>query len=104
MSIILPLVLASILPLKFYLFQDMDEVYLTSVQDTLATRLADATRTQGPHLPPRTKLPYTIKTLADYIAEGSEDELLWQELKYWREENKRRMEIKEVIRDFCSEV
>lgn len=97
MSIILPLVLASIVPLKFYLFQDMDEVYLTSVQDTLAATLKNRTSTQGTHPPPQTKVPYTIKTLADYIAEGLEDELLWQELKYWREVNKRRMENKEVI-------
>lgn len=34
---------------------------------------------------------YSLKTLADYIAEGAEDELLPEELQYWREENMRRL-------------
>ena len=37
------------------------------------------------------KSAYTIKTLDDYIKEGVEDELLEEELQYWREENARRM-------------
>ena len=32
-----------------------------------------------------------LKTLADYISEGVEDELLPAELQYWREENERRL-------------
>jgi hypothetical protein len=34
---------------------------------------------------------YTIKTLKDYIEEGVEDELLEEELQYWREENSKRL-------------
>jgi hypothetical protein len=34
---------------------------------------------------------YCFKTLADYIAEGVEDEFLIEELQYWREENQRRL-------------
>jgi hypothetical protein len=39
---------------------------------------------------------YTIKTLSDYIDEGMEDEFLWQELQYWRGENRRRLTEVEV--------
>jgi len=97
MRIIFPLVLAFIVPLKFYLFQDMDEVYLTSVQDTLAATLNNTTSTQGRDPQSEMKVPYTFNTLSDYITEGLEDELIWQELKYWREENQRRMENKEMV-------
>jgi len=34
---------------------------------------------------------YSLETLADYISEGVEDELLPEELQYWREENERRL-------------
>jgi len=37
------------------------------------------------------KPTYILKTLNDYIKEGVEDELLEEELQYWREENTRRM-------------
>jgi len=38
----------------------------------------------------RKRSTYTIKSLSDYTGEGLEDRFIWQELKYWREENDRR--------------
>lgn len=37
------------------------------------------------------KSGYTLKSLDDYIEEGVEDEMLEDELQYWREENTRRL-------------
>jgi len=37
------------------------------------------------------KSAYTLKILDDYIKEGVDDELLEEELQYWREENTRRL-------------
>lgn len=45
----------------------------------------------GTHYVAPPKPIYTIKTLNDYIKEGVEDELLEEELQYWREENTRRL-------------
>jgi len=45
----------------------------------------------GTHYVAPPKPIYTIKTLNDYIEEGVEDELLEEELQYWREENARRV-------------
>jgi hypothetical protein len=86
-----PLIAGSHVPLTIYLFQEMDEAYMTRVQETLPIALENIPQKQYNPLPRRPAVGYTIKTLSDYIAEGVEDELLWQELKYWREENQRRL-------------
>jgi hypothetical protein len=93
-----PLIAGSQVLLTIYLFQEMDEAYMTRVQETLPIALTNMPQKQFNPLPQRPPVTYTIKTLSDYIAEGVEDELLWQELKYWREENQRRMKkIQEVV-------
>jgi hypothetical protein len=93
-----PLIAGSHVPLTIYLFSEMDEAYITRVQETLPIALKDIPQKQFNPLPQRPPVAYTIKTLSDYIAEGAEDELLWQELKYWREEHQRRVKkIQEVV-------
>jgi len=92
-----PLIAGSRVPLTFYVFQEMDKAYMTRVQETLPTALNKIPQRPLNPLPQYRPVPYTIKTLSDYITEGLEDELIWQELRYWREENQRRMENKEMV-------
>lgn len=87
-------------PVTVYLFRDFrqqDDDDFETVKKVLAKDLARADKeslqramNQGRSAPP-TRKAYTVKTLSDYIPEGLEDEMIWQELKYWREENARRM-------------
>jgi hypothetical protein len=100
-TILLPIMSWVPASMSIYLFRDIQQgqVGLEDLADRLDALfirrepLVNMFRSKGRfNMPPDTKCrpEYTIKTLSDYIEEGLEDELLWQELKYWREENQRR--------------
>jgi len=87
-----PLIAASTAPLTIYLFQIMDKEQMIQLKGRLTKALNESFPLPATVDPPssQSRPSYTLKTLSDYIAEGVEDELIWQELQYWREENRRR--------------
>jgi hypothetical protein len=87
----------SSITINIYLFrqleQELDSMkrFSVALDEDLSFRRQGAGIVDGP--------AYTIKTLFDYIDEGLEDEFFWQELQYWRGENRRRLtefEVEEV--------
>jgi len=111
-SILVPAMAPVPVPVTVYLFRDLqkaDDNDLEMLKQLLRKGLARvdkearsrATKYGEPVTQPRKA--YTIKFLSDYIGEGLEDEFIWQELKYWREENQRRrkMDKGKVNRDLA---
>jgi len=81
------LITGSKVPLTIYVFDyfEPSEPVMIPMQQRLETLLARSYKAEQSSGSTPTQSRYTIKTLSDYIAEGHEDELLWQELQYWRE-------------------
>jgi hypothetical protein len=99
-DIIVPLLRPSAVPVTIYLFRlhvqtGDDLVKLQEIVDEYldVQHQGDLYRHQWyPAGRSQPKKPvYTLKTLNEYIEEGVEDELLEEELQYWREENNRRL-------------
>jgi hypothetical protein len=99
-SILVPAMAPVPVTVTVYLFRDLrqqDETQVNEVKQMLDKGLAHAEQQalqraiQKGKPAPQPRKAYVIKTLSDYIAEGLEDEFLGQELKYWREENDRRL-------------
>jgi hypothetical protein len=99
-SVLEPVMASIPVPVTVYLFRDLqgqDENKIKELKHMLDKGLARAdqqalqTAIHEGQPAPQPRKAYTIKTLSDYIAEGLEDEFIWQELKYWREENDRRL-------------
>jgi hypothetical protein len=62
-----------------------------SVAAAIEAGLSERRGAAGLDLAQRGRPRYTIRTLSDYISEGLEDELLPEELEYWREQNQKRL-------------
>jgi hypothetical protein len=80
------LISGSKVPLTIYVF-DFDEPgdeEIISMRRRIERLLVRSYRAQERSGSTYTHAEYTIKTLSDYMAEGLEDELLWQELLFWR--------------------
>jgi hypothetical protein len=99
-SILVPAMGPVPVPVTVYLFRDLqqaDDNELEILRQLLRKGLArvdQEARHRAKKKGEPASLPrkaYTIKFLSDYIAEGLDDEFIWQELKYWREENDRRL-------------
>jgi hypothetical protein len=99
-SVLVPAMASVPVPVTVYLFRDFEgqgKNKINEVKHMLDKGLARAdqqalqTAMNKGQPAPQPRKAYTIKMLSDYIAEGLEDEFLWQELKYWREENDRRL-------------
>ena len=99
-SILLPAMASTPVPVMVYLFRDFqqaDDNDLEVMQQLLRKGLARVDKEaryrakKNGEPAPQPRKAYTIRFLSDYIAEGLEDEFIWQELKYWREENDRRL-------------
>jgi len=86
-SMLATLITGSKVPLTIYVFDyfEPSEPVMIPMQQRLETLLARSYKAEQSSGSTPTQSRYTIKTLSDYIAEGHEDELLWQELQYWRE-------------------
>ena len=99
-SILVPAMAPVPVPMTVYLFRELqkaDDNDLKMLKQLLRKGLARfdkearyRAKKKGEPVPQPRKA-YTIKFLSDYIGEGLEDEFIWQELKYWREENDRRL-------------
>jgi hypothetical protein len=99
-SILVPAMASIPVPVTVYLFRDLqqeDDNDLGILKRWLRKGLARvdkkarySAKKKGEPAPQPRKA-FTIKFLSDYIAEGLEDEFIWQELNYWREENDRRL-------------
>jgi len=102
-SILLPLFGLAVVPVTAYLFRPFgpDTGRLDRLHDILDTALVkqnqanvDLGLSSGEQMGDKRKtLFHTLKTLNEYIEEGWEDELLAEELQYWRKENKRRNDL-----------
>jgi len=79
--------------ITIYLFRrlDLEEDTLKRFNRALHEGILYARQKAGAVWDSRDGPSITIKTLSDYIDEGLEDEFLWQELQYWRNENQKRM-------------
>jgi hypothetical protein len=101
--ILVPVMTAVPVPATIYLFRDLStrKDALEDITRNMEERItwidqAQAQRAQiSGQTAPRARPAYAIKTLPDYIDEGWEDEMIWQELKYWRGENARRVQVKD---------
>jgi hypothetical protein len=78
--------------ITIYLFRELEREpeALKNFNQGLDEGISYGHRIRGAVLDRENGPKITIKTLAHYIEEGLEDEFLWQELKYWRNENQRR--------------
>lgn len=102
-SILLPLFELAVVPVTAYLFRPFgpDTGRLDRLHDILDTALVEQNQANvdlglssgGQMGDKRKTLFQTLKTLNEYIEEGWEDELLAEELQYWRKENKRRNDL-----------
>jgi hypothetical protein len=91
--VIAPVAAYGSIPITIYVIRRLNS---ESLESLIATIDAELHNRQGHvstsiDVPPQAQQRYTIKSLSDYISEGLEDELLPVELKYWREENQRRL-------------
>lgn len=79
--------------ITIYLFRrlDLEDDALKSFSQALDEGISRGIQMRGSVVDRQDDPTITIKTLADYIDEGLEDEFLWQELQYWRNENQRRL-------------
>jgi hypothetical protein len=84
--ILAPLIQTNTRPITIYMFRPLDPHgdFLEELDEAIFREL------RGMYLADDDPKVYSLKTLADYISEGVQDELLPEELKYWREENERR--------------
>lgn len=102
-SILLPLFELAVVPVTAYLFRPFgtETGRLDLLHDILDTALVEQNQANidlglssgGQMGDKRKTLFHTLKTLNEYIEEGWEDELLAEELQYWRKENKRRNDL-----------
>lgn len=99
-KILAPVILPVPIPMTIYLFQDWQQHGAGELERMTPGLERESARRDEQALQraiskgdrPRPPRPgYKVKTLSYYIAEGLEDEMIWQELKYWREENARRL-------------
>jgi hypothetical protein len=86
--------------MSIYLFRDLDErresvnTLVSALDDELAGRYQASVERywkKGQVFIGNARPTYFVQTLGDYISEGLEDELLWQELQYWRGETTKRL-------------
>jgi len=88
--VIAPIVALGSVAITIYLFRQIDSTSTDALTSAIEADLDKRPKPAGSDLEegrPRC----TIKTLSDYISEGLEDELLPEELKYWREQSRMRM-------------
>jgi hypothetical protein len=96
--VIHPIVTSGMIEITLYLFRQLDSTSIDALTAAIEADLSERQTSAGLDLVQQGRPRYTIKTLSDYISEGLEDELLPEELQYWREENQRR--LKEGAGDF----
>jgi len=89
--IIAPVV--SPISITIYLFSQLDSKDLASLRTAIDTNLSERRAAAGidDGSAQADRPTYALKTLSDYITEGLEDELLPEELEYWREEYQKRL-------------
>jgi hypothetical protein len=89
--VIAPIVALGSIKITIYLFRQLDSDPSNTLAAAIETDLSERQNAAGSDLAQGGRPRYTIKTLSDYISEGSDDELLPEELKYWREQNQTRL-------------
>jgi len=79
--------------ITIYLFSQLDPKALACLRTSIDTDLSErrAAAGIGDSSAQADRPTYALKTLSDYITEGLEDELLPEELEYWREEYRKRL-------------
>jgi hypothetical protein len=94
-----PIVALGSTKITIYLFRQLDSASIDAVIAAIEADLSKRQKAAGLDLVQQGRPRYTIKTLSDYISEGLEDELLPEELKYWREQNQKRLAEGEAVED-----
>lgn len=97
--VIAPIIALDSIEITIYLFRQLDSDLSDALNAAIEADLTRRQRAAGLDLIPEGRPRYTIKTLSDYISEGLEDELLPEELEYWREQNQKRLAEGEAVED-----
>jgi hypothetical protein len=102
-EILLPLIMRARVPVTTYLLRPFEPGRLDILKQILkarydqlyqySTTAHDPLRLGGQTGGVGEPVVHAVKTLNEYIEEGWEDELLAEELQYWREEYKRRKDL-----------
>ena len=94
-----PIIALESIKITIYLFRQLDSASTKALTAAIEVDLDERQKAAGLDLVQEGRPRYTIKTLSDYISEGLEDELLPEELKYWREQNRMRLAEGEAVED-----
>jgi len=97
--VIAPIIALDLIKITIYLFRQLDSASTNALTAAIEADLTRRPKAAGLDLIQEGRPRYTIKTLSDYISEGLEDELLPEELKYWREQNQMRLAEGEAVED-----
>lgn len=89
--VISPIIASKSISISIYVFRKLDSESLADLKSSIDTDLGERLGRANLDDTLRNAPPYIIKTLSDYISEGLEDELLPEELKYWRERYQKRL-------------
>jgi hypothetical protein len=104
-DLLAPLLAKVPVPITVYLFRDFEQFgeSMGSLEKILKKDLAERYKAtvgdyarRGKRYDGKPRPDYTIKRLGDYVSEGVEDELLCEDLQFWREENGRRKDQAEA--------
>jgi hypothetical protein len=94
-----PIVALGSTKITIYLFRQLDSASMDALTAAIEVDLSQRQKAAGLDLVQEGRPRYTIKTLSDYISEGLKDELLPEELEYWREQNQKRLAEKEAEKE-----
>jgi hypothetical protein len=102
--VITPIVALGSLAITIYLFRQLDPASTSALTAAIEADLSKRQQAAGPDLVQEGRPRYTIKTLSDYISEGLDDELLPEELEYWREQKQKRLAEGEAVEEKAAAV